>query len=106
VPDGTLTYIQVMRYLRSYRFFLSICFIMGIIIFIYRLNSINKKSIKLSLKILSNKIDERLDFLRKNFHYINISMLLNRSSSDRSPSITYRCQELCGGCKYINSYFN
>ncbi len=105
MPDGTLTYIQVMRYLRSSRFFLTICFIMGILVFIYRLNSINIKSIKSSVNILSNKIDERLHFLGQHFDHINISMLLHRPSSDRSPSITYRCRELCGGCKYIKYKF-
>jgi len=92
---------HVMRCLRSYRFFLTLCFIMGIIIFTRRLSSISRKSRILSLNILSNKINERLHFLEQHFNHINISMLLNRPSSNRSPSITYQCRELCGGCKYI-----
>ena len=90
-----------MRSLRSYRFALTLCFTIGILVFIYRLNSIHKKvTISKSSSILSKKIDERLQYLGEHFDYINISMLLHRPLSDRSPSITYRCREWCGGCMY------
>lgn len=91
---------HAMRYLRSYRFFLTLCFTIGFTALIYRLSFINRKSSILTSDILSNKINERLHYLKKHFASINMSMLLNRPSSDTSPSITYRCQELCGGCKY------
>jgi hypothetical protein len=90
-----------MRCLRSYRFISTLCFTTGILVFIYRLSSINRQITVPSLKILSNKIDERVYLLHQHFGHVNISMLLNRPSSNKSPSITYRCEELCGGCKYI-----
>ncbi len=89
-----------MRSLRSYRFILTLCFIIGIIVFIYRLKSIDRKSTVSSLNILSKKIDERLHILSQHYGHVNLSMLLNKPSSNKSPSITYQCQELCGGCKY------
>ncbi len=100
--EHKLTYMRAMRCLRSYRFLLILCFIIGFFVFIYRFNSITRKSTILSLNILSKKIDERLQYLEQHFNHINISMLLHRSTSDRSPSITYRCREWCGGCKLIN----
>jgi len=104
-PDGTLTYMHVMRCLRSYRSLLTLSLTIGILVFIYRLRSISRKLTVSSSNILSNKIDERLHFLGQHFNHVNISMLLHRPSSDRSPSITYRCRELCGGCMYIKYEF-
>jgi hypothetical protein len=95
------TSMYVMRSLRSYRFLLTLCFTIGFISFLYRFNLITRKSTIVSLNILSNKINERLLFLKYHFNYINISMLLHRPISNRSPSITYRCREWCGGCKSI-----
>jgi hypothetical protein len=96
---------HVMRCLRSYRFFLTLCFTIGFLVFIYRFNSITRKSPIVSLNTLSNKIDERLRFLKHHFNHVNISMLLNRPISNRSPSIIYRCRERCGGCKSIYNSF-
>ena len=91
-----------MRYLRSYRFLLILCFTTGILVFITRLSSVTQNSsLSSTTSILSNRIDERLYYLKKHFIHINISMLLNRPLLDKSPSLTYRCRELCGGCMYI-----
>lgn len=98
----TLTSMQTMRYLRSYRFFLILCFTLGSVVFIYRFHSINNKSRRLSWNILTKRIDTRLQYLNEYFAHVNISMLLDRPVSDRSPSITYRCREWCGGCKCIH----
>ena len=92
---------QTMRYLRSYRFFLILCFTLGTVVFIYRFHLITEKSPRLSWKILTKRIDARLRYLGEHFAHVNISMLLDRPTSDRSPSITYRCREWCGGCKCI-----
>lgn len=87
-----------MRYLRSYRFIAILSFTIGISVFIYRVHFVHIN--KTSLNILSNKIDERLHLLHQHFAYLNFSMLLDRPSSNLSSSITYRCHEWCGGCKY------
>ncbi|CAF1200555.1 unnamed protein product [Adineta steineri] len=86
-----------MRCLRSYRFLLTLCFIIGFIVLIYRLCSISKKTTVSSFNNLSNKINERLHLLNQQFQHVNISMLLDGPSSDRSPSLTYRCRKWCGG---------
>ncbi|CAF2736802.1 unnamed protein product [Rotaria sp. Silwood2] len=86
-----------MRSLRSYRFLVILCFTVGISILIYRLRSISRIKTVESLNILSNKIDERLHLLYRHFGHVNISMLLDRPSSNKSPSITYLCREWCGG---------
>ncbi|UJR27645.1 hypothetical protein I4U23_008926 [Adineta vaga] len=88
---------RTMRYLRSYRFILILCFITGFIVFTSRLCSSRTNSTFVPLKILSDRIDERLHLLRQHFHHVNFSMLLERSSSDKTPSITYRCRASCGG---------
>jgi hypothetical protein len=93
----------VMRCLRSYRFILTLCFTTSFVVFIYRFNGITRKSSIVSRNILSSKINERLLFLEYQFHHVNISMLLHRPSSNQPPSITYRCQEWCGGCKSIKN---
>ena len=89
------------RCLRSYRRLMMLCLTIGINVCLYCLSSTSRKTSESSLNILSNKIDERLHLLIEHFNHVNISMLLNRPSSDESLSITYRCQELCGGCKNI-----
>ncbi|CAF0898650.1 unnamed protein product [Rotaria sordida] len=86
-----------MRSLRSYRFLVILCFIVGISVVIYRPRSISRITTVKSLNILSNNIDKRLYLLYQHFAHVNISMLLDRPSSNRSPSITYRCREICGG---------
>ncbi|CAF4668055.1 unnamed protein product [Rotaria sp. Silwood1] len=86
-----------MRSLRSYRFLVILCFTIGISVFIYRLRSISRITTVKSLNILSNKIDERLRLFYQYFGHVNISMLLDRPSSNKSPSITYLCREWCGG---------
>lgn len=91
-----------MRCLRSYRFFLILCFTLGTLVFIYRFHSISKQSTRISSNILSTKIDARLHYLGERFVHVNISMLLHRPSFDRTSSITYRCREWCGGCKFID----
>jgi hypothetical protein len=92
---------HTMRSLRSYRFLMTLCFTISFTVFIYRLRSINTKTTVLPFNNLSHRIDERLHLLSQQFGHVNISMLLDRSSSNRSPSITYQCRQWCGGCKHI-----
>ena len=86
----------------SHHFFLFI-FCLAIVLLIgYRTPRVWNRFHYRPTKFLSRRLDERLHLLQQNFNHVNISMLLGDQlkSSNQTATLTYRCRQWCGGCKY------